>query len=186
MLKCASYRRCIPKVVGSRKKVTTAHSPYLLTKKNGRSSKCWVLYQKQFWMMIMLLSYIKYFCLNEALSQLPYKCFKWEQLTRIFSDAPLLSLNNLMNIYPLFQFHAQYTHHCSWNQFRFISSSVKYCNVASMHLISIFFHAISTNATLRDCEGNSITDITIIMSRHLLVHVLLSSCFYCYTSSRFE
>ena len=27
-------------VVGSQKKVTTAHSPYLLTKKNGRAPKC--------------------------------------------------------------------------------------------------------------------------------------------------
>jgi len=32
------YKRL--KVVGSRKKVTTAHSPYLLTKKNGRGPKC--------------------------------------------------------------------------------------------------------------------------------------------------
>jgi len=32
------YKRL--KVVGSRKKVTTAHSPYLLTKKSGRGPKC--------------------------------------------------------------------------------------------------------------------------------------------------
>merc|ERR1719187_1585862 len=32
------YKRL--KVVGSQKKVTTAHSPYLLTKKNGRAPKC--------------------------------------------------------------------------------------------------------------------------------------------------
>ena len=146
MLKCASYRRRISKVVGSRKKVTTAHSPYLLTKKNGRGPKCWVLCQKQFWMMIMLLLYQQYFLFKIGPISV---VFNWN--TCMVTDSNTLwctlSLNNLLNIYPLFQFHIQHKHRCSWNWFRFILSSVKYCNVASTHLISIFFHAISTNAT---------------------------------------
>ena len=95
IIKYATYSQ----VVGSQKKVTTAHSPYLLTKKNGRGPKCWVLHctrnHSGRWSVLSTISSVVKEILFQLLSQ---EMLAWWP-TRMTCDAPLLGWKYLCNAY---------------------------------------------------------------------------------------